>query len=320
MGLIESGQVLVVDLEDQDAPQRFAASLRDSGFALLTEHGMPTRSIGDITAEWGAIFDSGVPGELCAGEGRSWGYHRPGHGFMPDGTRRDRKDYYHQCLSRPLPPGISGSTNTLSARGVELARQLLGWLDETSPPERWLGARPTSAWISAEQSVLRLQRYLPHDEPSPPGSVRALAHADINLITLLPAPEIPGLQVRTRDGRWADLRYHPDLVIVNVGEMLEAASGGYYPATLHRVVVQDPADSLLPRWSLPMFFHPDDEVVLAPGVTAGGYRANRVAEYRRKGWMVNTGAAAAGDEYRQKYLATRHPAEQLRGASVCPVQ
>ena len=125
-----------------------------------------------------------------------------------------------------------------------------------------------------------------------PGSIRALAHADINLLTLLPAPEVAGLQLRDASGEWVDLEHDPGLVIVNVGEMLQAASGGYYPATMHRVVVRDPDSSLLERWSVPMFFHPQDGLELRPGVTASGLRAARVEEYRQKGWLVSAGGGA----------------------------
>ena len=95
----------------------------------------------------------------------------------------------------PLPPGMN-ACKELFGQATKVASQLLAWLDETSPAN-WLAARPTSGWISTRQSTLRLQRYLPLDEPLQPGSVRALAHADINLLTLLPAPEIAGLQLRT---------------------------------------------------------------------------------------------------------------------------
>lgn len=289
-----SAPVLVVDMAEDDAPRRFAASLHASGFALLSGHGLPTPAIETLTREWGELFDAGVPDEFWAGADRPWGYHRPDDGLMPDNvTRRDRKDFYHLGLAQPLPPGVSDAARDLLGRALEIAKTLLSWLDEQWP-EGSLGTRPTSpsSWVSAKQSVLRLQRYKPLDEPTPPGSIRALAHQDINLLTLLPAPEIAGLQLRTVGGDWLDLDHHPGLVIVNIGEMLQTASRGYYPATPHRVVVRDPADSLLARWSLPMFFHPEDQVELAPGITAGGYRVARVEEYRRKGWMVSTGGGS----------------------------
>lgn len=286
---VTNDRVPVVDARDGDAPDRFAASLRDSGFALLAGHGVPTELIATATDEWDALFDAGVPARYVAGAG-PWGYHRPDDGVMPDGTRRDRKDYYHLGLTQPVPPGVSGAARELLERAMTVAGQLLGWLDEAWPAGAFVDAsRPVSCWLSRRQSVLRLQRYLPLDEPAAPGTIRALEHADINLITLLPAPEVTGLQIRPVGGDWLDLAHEPDLLIVNIGEMLQVASGGHYPATPHRVVVRDPLASTRSRWSLPMFFHPEDDVELAPGRTAGEFRAGRVAEYRRKGWLVSAG-------------------------------
>ncbi len=294
MGLMDAGQVLVVDMNEADAARRFSASLHHSGFAVLVGHGLPTATIGELTAEWGAFFDAGVPEGYRAGAGNPWGYHQRNGDLLPDGvTRRDRKDFYHFGLTQPPPPGVSSAARDLLEQATQVARRLLGWLDDAWPGGS-LVDQPTSlsSWISPRQSVLRLQRYLPFDHPQPPGSIRALAHADINLLTLLPAPEIPGLQIQPVGGDWIDLEYEPGLVIVNIGEMLQKASDGHYPATPHRVVVHDPADAMVPRWSLPMFFHPEDEVLLQPGITASEFRTARVADYQRKGWGVSVGGGS----------------------------
>lgn len=297
MGLNGSEQVPVVDMTTQDAPQRFAESVHRLGFAALVGHGLPVDTIEEVTTEWGAFFDAGVPDGHRALDGGPWGYHRPAEGLMPDGvTWRDRKDFYHLGLERTLPSGVSTAATEPLRQGMDVARQLLGWLDDAWT-EGVLGGRSTSlsSWVSPRQSVMRVQRYLPFDEAPAAGTVRALEHADINLITLLPAPEVGGLQIRPVGGDWITLDHEPGLVIVNIGEMLERASRGYYPATPHRVVVVDPQAALVDRWSLPMFFHPEDDVQLEPGLTAGGFRTSRVEEYRRKGWMVSTGGGFQPD-------------------------
>jgi isopenicillin N synthase-like dioxygenase len=294
MGLTDSDQVLVVDMTRTDAPRRFAASLRRSGFAMLVGHGLPTATVEALTTEWGALFDAGVPDEYRAGPEATWGYYQRDGEVLPDGvTRRDRKDFYHLGLTQSLPPGVSPAAHDLLRQGTGVARRLLGWLDDAWP-EGSLVDQPTSlsSWISPEESVLRLQRYRPFGTPPPAGTIRALEHADINLLTLLPAPEVGGLQIRPVGGDWLDLEYEPGLVIVNIGEMLQQASRGYYPATLHRVVVTNPDDAVVARWSLPMFFHPDDDVLLGPGVTASGFRTERVADYQRRGWGVTAGGGS----------------------------
>lgn len=69
-----------------------------------------------------------------------------------------------------------------------------------------------------------------------PGAIRAQAHEDINLITILPAASEPGLQVKTLDGEWQDVPCDFGNLIINIGDMLQEASGGYYPSTSHRVI------------------------------------------------------------------------------------
>lgn len=298
MGLTESGQVLVVDLNEADAPQRFAESLHGSGFAALVGHGLPTDTLGELTKEWGEFFDSGVPEEFRAKPGSPWGYHLTDGGLLADGvTQRDRKDFYHLGLAQPLPPGVSSAAHDLLQQALGVTRTLLGWLDDAWT-EGSLVDQPTalSEWLSPTVSVLRLQRYWAYEELQEAGSIRSLEHADLNLLTLLPAPEAGGLQIKTVDGGWLDLEYDPSLVIVNIGEMLERASRGHYPATPHRVVVRRPEDALTARWSLPMFFHPEDDLELEPGLTASDFRIGRVEDYRRKGWLVSAGGKSKPDQ------------------------
>jgi isopenicillin N synthase-like dioxygenase len=80
------------------------------------------------------------------------------------------------------------------------------------------------------------------------------AHRDSGVLTLLLAePGSQGLQVRAgRDGDWVDVPARDGAFIVNIGELLELASGGYLRATEHRVNLRQAAD----RISVPYFFNP----------------------------------------------------------------
>src|SRR5690606_21300988 len=53
-------------------------------------------------------------------------------------------------------------------------------------------------------SILRALHYFPIGNPDtlPEGAVRAAAHGDINLITLLMGASAEGLEVLRRDGKW----------------------------------------------------------------------------------------------------------------------
>ena len=48
--------------------------------------------------------------------------------------------------------------------------------------------------------------------------------------------EVPGLQVQNSAGEWVDVPPHPDGLVVNLGELLQAMTGNYFVATAHRVI------------------------------------------------------------------------------------
>ncbi|KRQ28894.1 oxidoreductase [Mycobacteroides sp. H001] len=77
------------------------------------------------------------------------------------------------------------------------------------------------------------------------------AHRDSGVLTLLLAePDVGGLQVEV-DGTWVEAPGRAGAFIVNIGELLERASGGYLRATRHRVTLTG-----TPRISIAYFFNP----------------------------------------------------------------
>jgi isopenicillin N synthase-like dioxygenase len=135
----------------------------------------------------------------------------------------------------------------------------------------------------SEQTLLRLLHYPPLQGEEPEGSVRAAAHTDINLLTVLPAANAPGLQVQLKNGEWLDVPCDFGMLIINIGDMLQEASQGYYPSTKHRVLnpAQD-SEHNVSRVSLPLFLHPKPEVVLSPRHTAQSYLDERLRELGMK--------------------------------------
>jgi len=113
--------------------------------------------------------------------------------------------------------------------------------------------------------------------------MRAAPHGDINLLTILPAATEPGLQVLGTDGRWHDVPCDFGLLIVNIGDMLEEASGRYFPSTVHRVLNPVGEAARKSRVSLPLFLHPRKEVVLSERYTVGSYFEERIRELRING-------------------------------------
>ncbi|MFW7381624.1 MAG: isopenicillin N synthase family dioxygenase [Oligoflexus sp.] len=111
-------------------------------------------------------------------------------------------------------------------------------------------------------SILRLIHYPPIPEDAHPQSIRAAAHEDINLITLLIDATSSGLEILDRQGKWLPVITPKDCVIVDAGDMLQNLTNGFFKSTTHRVV--NPDDSRSRRFSMPFFVHARGEVDLSP--------------------------------------------------------
>jgi len=134
----------------------------------------------------------------------------------------------------------------------------------------------------SEQTLLRVLHYPPLPANTDPQAIRASAHEDINLLTILPASNEPGLQVKKRDGSWLDVPCHFGNLIINVGDMLQEASSRHFPSTTHRVINPEGGNARKSRISLPLFLHPRPDVVLSDRYTAGEYLTERLTELRGK--------------------------------------
>lgn len=116
-------------------------------------------------------------------------------------------------------------------------------------------------YIKNGNSILRPIHYPPITS-EPKNAVRAAAHGDINLITLLMGAHGKGLQVQNHKGEWVDAIAKPDELMINVGDMLSRLSNDKLKSTIHQVV--NPPRELwdTSRYSVPFFMHPVSEMPL----------------------------------------------------------
>lgn len=116
-------------------------------------------------------------------------------------------------------------------------------------------------YVAEGNSILRPIHYPPIIE-EPSDAVRAAAHGDINLITLLMGAHGKGLQVQNNDGEWIDAVAQPDELVINVGDMLSRHTNNKLKSTIHRVI--NPPKELwgTSRYSIPFFMHPVAEMKL----------------------------------------------------------
>ncbi|WP_298540351.1 2-oxoglutarate and iron-dependent oxygenase domain-containing protein [uncultured Aquimarina sp.] len=116
-------------------------------------------------------------------------------------------------------------------------------------------------WASNGNSILRPIHYPPITE-EPKGAVRAGAHGDINLITLLMGASTGGLQVQRKDGEWIDAIPQEDELVINVGDMLERHTNNKLRSTIHKVINPPKEQWGKPRYSIPFFMHPRSDMKL----------------------------------------------------------
>ena len=116
-------------------------------------------------------------------------------------------------------------------------------------------------YINNGNSILRPIHYPPILE-DPKEAVRAAAHGDINLITLLMGAHGKGLQVKHSNGDWIDAMAEKDELMINIGDMLSRHTNNVLKSTVHRVVNPDRELLKKSRYSIPFFMHPVSDMKL----------------------------------------------------------
>ncbi len=152
------------------------------------------------------------------------------------------------------------------------------------------------AVTSSGNSILRPIHYPPITADDIP-NVRAGAHEDINLITLLVGASAAGLEVRSKQGEWVPFTSDADTIVVNIGDMLQRLTNHVYPSTTHRVTNPPGEQARQPRYSVPFFLHPNPDFLIdvlpstisdanpsryPQAITAQGYLEERLREIKLK--------------------------------------
>jgi isopenicillin N synthase-like dioxygenase len=281
--------------------EQFGRSIRDHGFAILSEHTVDAEQLRGAFSICAALFALPTESKRRYSVPES----RGNRGYVGFGVERalgasvgDLKEFWHFGQPKPSPASTLLANVWPTEREVQhaqehltqlfiayetLASQLLqslaAYLDQ---PHNWL-----SSMIEGGDSILRLIHYPPIADDAPSGAIRAAAHEDINLITLLAEGTSGGLELLTRNGEWVAVQSLRGQLVINAGDMLQRVTNGRLRSTTHRVV--NPEQSHTARYSMPFFTHPRPEVLLnplpaepgsedktPPTITAGEYLQQRL--------------------------------------------
>lgn len=272
--------VKTVDYRSENAGRDFVESLKNTGFAVIANHPISPDLIGQVYAEWSRFFSSDSKSKYLYDPIKQAGYFPFKSENAKDSTKKDLKEFFHHYPWAEFPTEANQSTPLLYSQMIQLGVELLSWIDQYCPKEvKARFSQPLTEMVrESEEQLLRVIHYPPLSGNEEEGAVRAAAHEDINLITLLPAATQAGLQVKDLNGNWHQVECNPGTIVINAGDMLKEASGGYFPSTTHRVMNPFGEEARKPRYSMPLFVHPRPEVVLSPQYTAGAYLKERLTE------------------------------------------
>jgi isopenicillin N synthase-like dioxygenase len=255
--------------------QEFGASFQRFGFAMVSDHGVDQAVVDRAWATTKAFF--ALPEEtkrayFVEGGGGARGYTPYKTEIAKGASFVDLKEFWH--VGRELAKGhrfedqMAPNIWPDQPEGFrETFLNLFSALDDAgdrllSAIARYLGLAPD--WfdhaVKDGNSVLRLLHYPPVPADAP--EVRAGAHEDINLITLLLGAEEAGLQLLEKSGKWLPIKPPEGAMVVNVGDMLQRLTNNFLPSTTHRVVNPPPERRGHARYSMPFFLHPAPDFLI----------------------------------------------------------
>ncbi|MDR3492241.1 MAG: 2OG-Fe(II) oxygenase family protein [Gammaproteobacteria bacterium] len=273
-------KVLSVDFTASNAAEQFCLSLKETGFAVLNNHPIPVNLLYRAQEEWKNFFYSNAKHDYV--------YQKPAQdGYFPFRTESakdrkvsDLKEFFHYYPWGKVPEETKEISTLMFTHLKILAAELLQWIENTLPEmiKNSLSIPLKNMISDSPNTLLRILHYPPLTDVPEDGAVRAAAHEDINLITLLPAATAPGLQAKDLHGKWHAVDCNPNSIVVNVGDMLQLCTQSYYKSTTHRVVNPSGADANVSRFSMPLFLHPNGGVLLSETQTASEYLHQRLRE------------------------------------------
>ncbi len=286
--------------------KEIGAAFEDIGFVALSGHFLSESLVENLYAEIKNFF--ALPQEVkdayeIEGIGGQRGYTSFGKEHAKGRKEGDLKEFWHfgqyvqndAKLTAEYPDNVPvkelSHFNVVGKETFQMLEKTAKYVLRALALHLELKETYFDEWIINGNSILRPIHYPPITE-EPKNAVRAAAHGDINLITLLMGAHGKGLQVKNHKGEWVDAIAKPSQLMINVGDMLSRLTNNKLKSTIHQVV--NPPKELwgTSRYSIPFFMHPKSEMPLNclqncidenhpkgfEDITAGEYLNERLVE------------------------------------------
>lgn len=265
---------------DEERKQNFISEIGSAyeniGFVALKGHFLDDELVEELYAEIKNFFNLPVDVKRkyeIPGIGGQRGYVSFGKESAKGKKEGDLKEFWHfgqyvendPKLEAEYPANVSveelPNFNTVGKKTYQMLEKTAKYVLRSLALHLGLEETYFDAYIKNGNSILRPIHYPPITE-EPKNAVRAAAHGDINLITLLMGAHGKGLQVQNHEGEWIDAIAQPDELMINVGDMLSRHSNNKLKSTIHRVT--NPPKELwgTSRYSIPFFMHPISDMSL----------------------------------------------------------
>jgi len=262
--------VPIIDPASSDAADRIDQACRDVGFFAVP---LPTRlremraRLVHLAADFFARPDAEKSQWAMARGGTAWRGWFPLDGELTSGVPDHKEGFYFGTELPPDPRPMHGP-NLWPDRPEPLREAVTSWMVEMEA----LGQQLLSSMagglglghdffrggLTADPTCLfRIFRYPPH--PGGNGGWGVGEHTDYGLLTLLATDGTPGLEVKVRN-EWRPVAADADLLVCNLGDMLDRLTEGRYHSTPHRVRNHAGHD----RYSLPFFLDPGWDASVGP--------------------------------------------------------
>jgi len=264
----------MVDIQQRDAEtiSQLKLALSTHGFFTITDHGIADEVLKSsyiLSKDFFSLNESIKNSYAHPEKAGARGYTPYGKETAVGETTPDLKEFWHHG------PIIDDSYDSRISENI-LVSEIPGFNDQfdilfnqlnmlgmkvLSAIAVILGKEPNffDAWALKGNSILRLIHYPPVEDSS--NILRARAHEDINLITLLVGAEESGLEVQNPEGNWIPIAAKSKSIVCNIGDMMQLVTRSQLKSTSHRVVDNNISSSKS-RYSMPFFLHPSPEVEL----------------------------------------------------------
>ena len=268
--------------DSPDPGHDVAESLKASGFAIISQHGIAPNVFSELFDAWGKFFADEERFDYRADPETQTGYFSPQLAETAKGSQQpDIKEYFHYRPDCRIPAQLATVTRNYFDAVFALGVKMHSWIQQHTDPALWQKLdNPLAGCLSHQQTMCRILSYPPLTGKEQVGAVRAAEHEDINFLTLLPAATTGGLEIKPRGNEWMPVVAEPGSIILNIGDMLQELTDGALPSTTHRVVNPEGADNAT-RMTAPVFCHPQPTLRLSPRHTAASYLAERLYEITR---------------------------------------